>query len=140
MQAGEDPHPAYVLVGTASRLAQAIGLHRRLDGYGLSSREIEQRRNVFWIALGLEKGISIRSGRPSVFSDDDIGVELPPKNPRGNRDLDKPESVLDSFRSVATLALLESRVSLALNHLFPHQDRARAPGQTTLPLRLFFHE
>ena len=110
MQAGEDPHPAYVLVGTASRLAQAIGLHRRLDGYGLSQREIDQRRNVFWIALGLEKGISIRSGRPSVFSDDDIGVELPMKNPRANQDLDKPDSVLDSFRSVATLALLESRV------------------------------
>lgn len=109
MQAGEDPHPAYVLVGTASRLAQSIGLHRRLDGYGLSPRDVEMRRNVFWIALGLEKGISIRSGRPSVFSDDDIGVELPPKDPRANRDLDKADSVLDSFRSVATLALLESR-------------------------------
>ena len=109
MQAGEDPHPAYVLVGTASRLAQSIGLHRRLDGYGLSPRDVEMRRNVFWIALGLEKGISIRSGRPSVFSDDDIGVELPPKDPRANRDLDKADSVLNSFRSVATLALLESR-------------------------------
>ncbi|OAF63243.2 hypothetical protein VC83_00234 [Pseudogymnoascus destructans] len=66
LQASEDPHPSYILVGMAARLAQAIGLHRRLDGYGLKARDIEQRRNVFWIVFGLEKGISIRSGRPSV--------------------------------------------------------------------------
>jgi hypothetical protein len=45
-----------------------------------------------------------------VFSDDDIGVELPEKNPDANQDLGGPDSVLHSFRSVATLALLESRV------------------------------
>ncbi len=132
MQAGEDPHPAYVLVGCASRLAQAIGLHRRLDGYGLSPRDVEQRKNVFWIVLGLEKGISIRSGRPSVFSDDDIGVELPSKDPSANQDLDKPDSVLDSFRSVATLALLESRVYSKLysarSHTKPELERLKWVG------------
>lgn len=99
-----------MLVGMAARLAQAIGLHRRLDGYGLKEREIEQRRNVFWIVFGLEKGISIRSGRPSVFSDDDIGVELPPKTTQAYKDLSSADSVLGSYRCVATIALLESRV------------------------------
>ena len=94
----------------AARLAQAIGLHRRLDGYGLKERDIEQRRNVFWIVFGLEKGISIRSGRPSVFSDDDIGVELPPKTMHNYKDLSSADSVLGSYRCVATIALLESRV------------------------------
>ncbi|OBT41934.1 hypothetical protein VE00_07468 [Pseudogymnoascus sp. WSF 3629] len=110
LQASEDPHPSYMLVGMAARLAQAIGLHRRLDGYGLKAREIEQRRNVFWIVFGLEKGISIRSGRPSVFSDDDIGVELPPKTVHAYKDLSSADSVLGSYRCVATIALLESRV------------------------------
>ncbi|KFX86018.1 hypothetical protein V490_09269, partial [Pseudogymnoascus sp. VKM F-3557] len=110
LQASEDPHPSYMLVGMAARLAQAIGLHRRLDGYGLKERDIEQRRNVFWIVFGLEKGISIRSGRPSVFSDDDIGVELPPKTPHTYKDLSNSKSVLGGYRCVATIALLESRV------------------------------
>ncbi|KFY26380.1 hypothetical protein V493_04121 [Pseudogymnoascus sp. VKM F-4281 (FW-2241)] len=110
LQASEDPHPSYMLVGMAARLAQAIGLHRRLDGYGLKEREVEQRRNVFWIVFGLEKGISIRSGRPSVFSDDDIGVELPPKTLNAYKDLSSADSVLGSYRFVATIALLESRV------------------------------
>ncbi|OBT66534.1 hypothetical protein VE03_03670 [Pseudogymnoascus sp. 23342-1-I1] len=110
LQASEDPHPSYMLVGMAARLAQAIGLHRRLDGYGLKERDIEQRRNVFWIVFGLEKGISIRSGRPSVFSDDDIGVELPPKTTHAYKDLSSADSVLGSYRCVATIALLESRV------------------------------
>lgn len=94
----------------AARLAQAIGLHRRLSGYGLKEREIKQRRNVFWIIFSLEKSISIRTGRPSVFSDDDIGVELPPKTTRAYKDLSSTDSVLGSYRCVATIALLESRV------------------------------
>src|SRR5690349_1744058 len=94
----------------AARLAQAIGLHRRLDGYGLKEREIEQRRNVFWIVFGLEKGISLRSGRPSVFSDDDIGVELPPKSPEDYKNISTAESYIGNFRNFATLAVLESRV------------------------------
>jgi hypothetical protein len=85
-------------------------LHRRLGGYGLSDIDVEQRRNVFWIALSLEKSISIRSGRPSLFSDDDIGVELPPALPHTGIPLSHEDSVLDTFRSISKLALLESRV------------------------------
>jgi hypothetical protein len=110
LQAGEDPHPSYVLAGAAGRLAQAIGLHRRLDIFGLSDAEMAQRQNVFWIAFMLEKGISIRSGRPSVFNDDDIGVALPKSNPVANANLSSENSVLDVFHQMATLALLESRV------------------------------
>lgn len=137
--AGEDPHPAYILVGIACRLAQAIGLHRRLDGYGLTEREAMQRRNVFWIAFGLEKGISIRSGRPSVFADDDIGVELPPKNPNANQNLDSPDSILDPFRSNATLSLLESRVYSKLysarSHTKPEIERLKWVGALDTELR-----
>lgn len=137
--AGEDPHPAYLLVGVACRLAQAIGLHRRLDGYGLTPQEAKQRRNVFWIAFGLEKGISIRSGRPSVFADDDIGVELPPINPNANQNLDSPDSELDWFRSNATLSLLESRVYSKLysarSHTKPEIERLKWVGALDTELR-----
>lgn len=45
-----------------------------------------------------------------MFSDDDIGVELPERKRNANKDLTSEDSVLDTFHSTATLALLESRV------------------------------
>ncbi|KAF7958566.1 hypothetical protein EAE96_002106 [Botrytis aclada] len=101
-----DPYPSSVASAAAIRLAQTIGLHRNMSNSGLDEAEIEQRRNVFWIAVMIERGIVIRQGRPSVIHDEDIGVDLPPasqypKNANGR---------FVTFRHNATLSLLHGRV------------------------------
>lgn len=77
MQAVTNPEGAFVLIGLAARLAHAIGLHRWLEGFGLTQADLEQRRRVFWVMYVLEKSMCIRTGRPSAISDEDIGVSLP---------------------------------------------------------------
>jgi hypothetical protein len=69
------------MTSAAGNLANTLGLHRSLDGFGLAPEEIEQRRNVFWVFYLMEKAISHNLGRPSVINDDDIAVDLPPKKP-----------------------------------------------------------
>ncbi|KAG4031278.1 hypothetical protein MFRU_009g00680 [Monilinia fructicola] len=101
-----DSYPCSVVSAATIRLAQAIGLHRNISYSGLSEAEIEQRRNVFWIAVMIERGIVIRQGRPSVIHDEDIGVDLPPEN-------QYPTNVngrFITFRHNATLSLLHGRI------------------------------
>jgi len=104
-----NPQPTYVLASATGNLASTLGLHRRLDGYGISPEEMEQRRNVFWVFYRMEKAISHNLGRPSVINDDDIAVDLPPKaaglikSPSGAR-------IHDIFQDQITLAIIGSRI------------------------------
>ncbi|QSZ31053.1 hypothetical protein DSL72_000614 [Monilinia vaccinii-corymbosi] len=101
-----DSFPCSVVSAATIRLAQAIGLHRNISYSGLSEAEVEQRRNVFWIAVMIERGAVIRQGRPSVIHDEDIGVDLPPEN-------QYPSNVdgrFITFRHNATLSLLHGRI------------------------------
>ena len=63
-----------MVAGSALRLAQTIGLHRYLPHLNLPPREVELRRNIFWIGLVIERQIAVRMGTPSVIHDDDIGL------------------------------------------------------------------
>jgi hypothetical protein len=117
-------------------LAHGIGLHRKLDHFGLSQSEINQRRNVFWILYFLDKSISLRIGQPSVMVDDDIGVDLPQEKEilRVLTDGSKEYSI---FRCHAQLALLESRIYTELYSIRasnrPELQRLISVGQVTYP-------
>jgi hypothetical protein len=110
-----DPQPFHILIAAAGRLAHGIGIHHKLDHFGLSQSEIDQRRNVFWILYFLDKNISIRIGQPSIIADDDIGVDLPQEKEtlRVLTDGSKEYSI---FRFHAQLAVLESRIYTELFH------------------------
>lgn len=107
------PQPFHVLTAAVARLAHGIGLHRRLDDFGLTQSEITQRRNVFWIVYIIDKSTALRIGHPSVISDDDIGVDLPEREtivsyyPDGSRKF-------DIFRWQVELALIEGRIHTEL--------------------------
>lgn len=107
-QATFNPEPCYFLVSSAGRLAYRIGLHRKLDGLGMSPIEIETRRNVFWIVYSLDKDLALRIGHPSIIVDDDIEVDMPPEaNP-----LDQGLNVAKTFNifyHMIQLAQLQSR-------------------------------
>lgn len=62
--------------GTASQLALATGLNRSSRS-GISGAEHECRRRTFWCAYTLDVHLSVVLGRPQLFHDDDIDIELP---------------------------------------------------------------
>lgn len=103
-----NPQPAYIMTSAAGNLANTLGLHRRLDGFGLTPEEIEERRNVFWVFYLMEKEISRDLGRPSVINDDDIAVDLPPKKPGLIRS-PSGAKVYDVFQDQIMLAIIGSR-------------------------------
>lgn len=90
-------------------LANTLGLHRRLDGFGLSPEQIEERRNVFWVFYIMEKAVSHNLGRPSIINDDDIAIDLPPKKP-GLMRSPSGAKVYDIFQDQITLAIIGSRI------------------------------
>jgi hypothetical protein len=98
------------MAASALRVAQSIGLHRNIrEGFGLTPADVEERRNVFWIAFVAEGSIIHRSGRPSVIHEDDIGVNLP-KNVKLTKEiLDQPQP-FQCLRIMSTLAILQGRV------------------------------
>lgn len=101
-----DTYPCSVVSAAAIRLGQAIGLHRNVSNSGLSEAEKEQRRNVFWIGIMVERGVNLYHGRPSVIHDEDIGVDLPPADKYPSNAIGK----YVTFRHQATLSLLHGRI------------------------------
>lgn len=115
MQAVLNPETAFFLIAAAARMGHALGLHRWLDGFGLSQPELEQRRRVFWIIYTFEKSTCFRIGRPSSINDEDIGVPLPPEDMGDEEGMgiqvpSVPGRKFYPFRATCTIALIESRV------------------------------
>lgn len=113
MQAAEETQQAYVLSACAVRITQSMGLYQKLPASIMNPNQIETRKNVFWICYIIDKGMSLRHRRPSIFHDEDIGVELPDKELEIRNN---PSNRLGpyTFYYMPTLALLESRVYSAL--------------------------
>jgi Fungal specific transcription factor domain len=115
MQAVLNPEASFVLIAAAARIGHCMGLHRWLDGFGLSQSELEQRRRVFWVIYILEKSTCLRIGRPSAINDEDIGVPLPPEDLHDEGSLgihvaSTPGRIFYPFRAACAIALIESKV------------------------------
>ncbi|RSL54331.1 hypothetical protein CEP54_009953 [Fusarium duplospermum] len=59
-----NPQPAFMLIGSAVRLAHTIGLHRNDYSHNLGSIEKEMRNRVFWVAVSLDSQLCLQTGRP----------------------------------------------------------------------------
>ena len=107
---GGTPNPRLcsVLNAAALRLAQTMGLHRRNQDPTLSPSEIEERKNVFWIAYSLDRDISLRTGQPPIQDDDDMDVDLPSGT---NSDL---PHVMRFGNGLDTINLFNARIGLAI--------------------------
>lgn len=110
MQSMSDPQPAYMCTAAAVRLAHSVGLHRKMAFTGLSESEMEQRSNVFWSLYTLEQGQSLRSGRPSMIQDDDIGIDLPKPAFENDQDTLGNTHIMGTFPKTVELSHLSSRV------------------------------
>ncbi|KAF7918537.1 uncharacterized protein EAE98_009780 [Botrytis deweyae] len=71
-------HSTYVLIGTAIRLQNVMGLHLNIDRNHISDPEIREHRNrLWWTTYVLDRMISSKTGLPVSISDQDITVDLP---------------------------------------------------------------
>lgn len=71
------PHASWMASGVTMHVAEAIGLHRELDGVCIASRssavsaltgkELENRRKVFWVAWSLNRIFSAEYSRSAAF-------------------------------------------------------------------------
>lgn len=74
---------AYLAIGSAVRMAQSIGLHRRLAAHKrpqelvFVQKDIGLRSRVWWTCYWLDKKLSFEGGRPSCISDPDCDADLP---------------------------------------------------------------
>ncbi|KAB8218947.1 fungal-specific transcription factor domain-containing protein [Aspergillus novoparasiticus] len=75
-----NPQPLFMFSAAALRMAQAIGMHRSAH-FGLSESELEERRNVFWIAFSVDADICMRTGRPPMQDAGDYDISLPRECP-----------------------------------------------------------
>lgn len=65
------------LIATALKLAQIMGLHRKVQDPSLTEAQAEQRRRVFWMAYFLDKDLSLRMCVPFSQDDNDMDADLP---------------------------------------------------------------
>lgn len=131
MQTVMNPEGAFVLLGLAARIASSLGLHRHLEGFGLSRTEVEQRQKVFWLMYIMEKDLCNRIGRPSAIDDSDIGFEVP------SQDSHHDDEIVIScrsigirkfypFQSMCGLARIQSRI---YNKLYSASSRETTPTE-----------
>lgn len=67
---------AWLCVGTAIRIAIALGLHRQSSQHNLNLINQEIRKRVFWVLYSLDRVLSSILGRPLMLRDCDIDVAL----------------------------------------------------------------
>lgn len=117
MQGTANPQPSFFLISAAARIATTIGMHRRGYSFNLNPIEMEQRRRIFWILYMLDKDMALRAGRPPCINDDDCNVDLPDEDPLdgvGDVPLSNGKAKFNLFRSMASFAIIESKVYMQL--------------------------
>ncbi|KLT41091.1 hypothetical protein CC85DRAFT_303533 [Cutaneotrichosporon oleaginosum] len=74
---GRNGDPAWPLWGLAMRIAQAMGLHRDGESWGLPPDVIEERRHVFWESNAADIFQANNFCRPCSISPDYVDTKLP---------------------------------------------------------------
>ncbi|KAJ5681975.1 uncharacterized protein N7477_001915 [Penicillium maclennaniae] len=100
-----DAEASYMAIGAAARLALGLGLHRTLVDSHLTLSEVEERRNVFWVLYVLDRGVSLRLGRPPTICEEDIEVSEPSLGKAS-----QPSQVRDGFAHLVKLNRIKSEI------------------------------
>jgi hypothetical protein len=68
---------AYLMLGTAVRIAYTLGQHRNLSPKMRRSVEREQSRRLWWTVYQLDQEIAIRLGYPCAIVDETTWIQTP---------------------------------------------------------------
>lgn len=66
-----------LLLATAIRFSQELGLHSRESYRDLPPVECEKRKLLFWFCYAFDRNSAFKSGKPFLWNDDDITVDPP---------------------------------------------------------------
>ncbi|KAG2159426.1 fungal-specific transcription factor domain-containing protein [Suillus bovinus] len=145
---------AWVYTGMAVRMAQDLGMHRAADGWAradvgrlFGSRELQERRRIWWGCVVLDGYVSSYIGRPLAIFERDYDTLLPGENEAEEMDLwiphesPPPDSrghgyppsaemrcsitgrVLSSFNASAKLSTILSKLVQSLYAIHPVNSR-----------------
>lgn len=73
-------HNSFMMVSSAIRLAQDLGLHSEVTFEGLSKEEAQKRRKVWWLCLFFDQRLAVVLGRPPVVAEYDMTTRFPEAN------------------------------------------------------------
>jgi hypothetical protein len=114
---------AFMLLGCASRMAMALGMHREGTSGGFDEMEREVRKRVWWTAYTFEQNQCAILGRPCAIDDTEVNVTFPNETM-----LDGGESVPPGYIEYSVrLAKLMSDIRRKI-YASPH-----GPGQGDYP-------
>ena len=68
---------AFMLLGCASRMAMALGMHREGTSGGFDEMEREVRKRVWWTAYVFEQNQCAILGRPCAIDDMEVNISFP---------------------------------------------------------------
>ncbi|KAJ3547726.1 hypothetical protein NM208_g1363 [Fusarium decemcellulare] len=104
------PALEYMLLSSATRLAQSKGFHLAVSpSLNLSADEAIARQRLWWTLYAYEKHLAHRSGHPSAIDDDYVSCPVPKKWKGGNA------QSFDFFTKTVTIAQISSAVVKQLN-------------------------
>ncbi|KAK0490519.1 fungal-specific transcription factor domain-containing protein [Armillaria novae-zelandiae] len=70
-------HCSWTMLGTAVRMAQDLGAHRRQRPGKLPIAEEELLKRAFWVLACMDRILSMALGRPCAIQEEDIDADLP---------------------------------------------------------------
>ncbi|KAF2267980.1 hypothetical protein CC78DRAFT_33447 [Lojkania enalia] len=119
--------PYALFVATAVRMAQCLAYNDDQMREGDITRDVEQERRVFWIALMLDTEASLLSNGPTTHRRDDIAARHPEDNPHdsaGSVTAAEGEWRVNYFSIRTRLILIESE---AIEHVLSIKARKTTP-------------
>ncbi|PLB44115.1 hypothetical protein P170DRAFT_513377 [Aspergillus steynii IBT 23096] len=121
---------AYLHLGTAARMAMALGINRLqvVDG---ANPKAHRLRSTFWTIYAHERSCALYTGRPSIFRDDlndaasveDLSTSISPESIE-NRKYQEPMTACAFIRAMARLGHIADRVAVQIYS--PHRASTMA--------------
>ncbi|KAH7152592.1 fungal-specific transcription factor domain-containing protein, partial [Dactylonectria macrodidyma] len=112
-QGTTSPQLAIVLIGSAVRMAQNMGLPSQNADVNFPLDASLQRRRIFWIAYILDRDLSLRAKAPYTQFDAETDLELPEADPQdriGILTSNIGHFKFNYFRARAELAVIQGKV------------------------------
>ncbi|KAJ4229171.1 hypothetical protein NW759_003893 [Fusarium solani] len=132
-QGTTNPQLAIVLIGSAIRLAQNMGLPSRNANANLPLDASLHRRRTFWIAYILDRDLSLRAKAPYTQFDAETDLELPEQDAQdriGILTSDTDHVQFNYLRARAELAVIQGKVHNLLYSRTAHRLNEEQRSET----------
>ncbi|KAK9470585.1 fungal-specific transcription factor domain-containing protein [Dipodascopsis tothii] len=114
---------AGVLITTAIRFSQALGLHRQRREWASSAKDHIGRNRIWWLCYYFDMEMSIRNGRPAMIKDEEMTVAMPVEKDGLVTITSTSGEVISIFYMVICLSRIQSKILNNLYSFRPEESR-----------------